>query len=191
MEDDLAKAGKDIKVRYPERFVDAGKIITTAGLSSGIDGALHLISKIAGNGNAQSVALGMEYRWNPDGKFARAGLADRYLPDGLQYARPRLKGAEATMISTDGDGEHWETRILVSNPKTSTEIVDLVGTRIRANTSHTRGPVALSGSASPSQIKWTFTDDQGLGWHGVGSVEPAADDKGKFIATLRVARDKK
>src|SRR5205085_11092598 len=49
------------KVVYDRRYVDNGKIITTAGLSSGIDGALHLVVKILGRGSAQSVALGMEY----------------------------------------------------------------------------------------------------------------------------------
>jgi len=54
MEEELAKESKNINVVYPRRFVDAGKIITTAGLSSGIDGALHLISRMAGSGAAQS-----------------------------------------------------------------------------------------------------------------------------------------
>ncbi len=57
MEDQLAKAGKNINVACPRRFVDSGKVITTAGLSSGIDGALHLVSKIRGLGAAQSTAL--------------------------------------------------------------------------------------------------------------------------------------
>src|SRR5437868_1248639 len=45
------------KVVYGARYVDSGNIITTAGLSSGIDGAIHLISKLLGNGEAQRVAL--------------------------------------------------------------------------------------------------------------------------------------
>src|SRR5260221_123561 len=52
MENELAKSGTNIRVVYPERFVDAGKIITTAGLSSGIDGALHLVAKMIGTGAA-------------------------------------------------------------------------------------------------------------------------------------------
>src|ERR1700730_7372087 len=38
------------KVVYDQRYVDNGKIITTAGLSSGIDGAFHLVSRILGKG---------------------------------------------------------------------------------------------------------------------------------------------
>ena len=56
--------------RYPsvhvvdnQRFVDSGKIITTAGLSSGIDGALHVVSLLHGPGRAQQTAL----TWNTTG----------------------------------------------------------------------------------------------------------------------------
>ena len=79
------------KVVYDQRYVDNGKIITTAGLSSGIDGALHLVSKMLGRGKAQSVALSMEYHWDPDSKYARGALADRYLPDGLAFGKANLK----------------------------------------------------------------------------------------------------
>jgi len=190
MEDALSKSGTNIKVVYPRRFVDAGKIVTTAGLSSGIDGALHLVSKILGSGNAQSTALGMEYRWSPDSEYSRAALADRYLPDGLQFGNPNLRGARATMLSTEGDTDRWETRILVSEPKTPAEIVDLLGKRIKSNTSHTRGPVVLGGTAGSSRIKWKFTDDQGRGWRGVGIAAPSPDEKDKFVLTLRLARDR-
>jgi len=49
--------GSETKVVYDRRFVDSGNLITTAGLSSGIDGALHLVSRLLGSGVAQSVAV--------------------------------------------------------------------------------------------------------------------------------------
>jgi transcriptional regulator GlxA family with amidase domain len=46
------------------RFVDNGTVITTAGISAGIDGALHMVSKILGEKKAQEVAKIMEYdKW--------------------------------------------------------------------------------------------------------------------------------
>lgn len=53
------------------RFVDSGNIITTAGVSAGIDGALHMVSRIKGLDEAKSTALYMEYdKWVPeDGKI--------------------------------------------------------------------------------------------------------------------------
>src|SRR5262249_55059194 len=54
---DLASDYPKVKVVDDRRFADNGKIITAAGLSSGIDGALHVVEKIYGPGRAQSVAL--------------------------------------------------------------------------------------------------------------------------------------
>ncbi len=52
------------------RFVDNGHVLTTAGVSAGIDGALHLVSKIKGEDAAKATARYMEYdKWQPlDGK---------------------------------------------------------------------------------------------------------------------------
>lgn len=179
------------KVVFNARYVESGKIITTAGLSSGIDGAIHLVSKMLGKGEAQRVALSMEYRWDPDAKWVRGALADKYLP-------MKLKGAEAKIISTEGDTDRWETKFLVSQPTTSFQIVTLVRERIAAHTamggmykpvSHMLGAPVLSGaSASDSKIRWKFKDDQGRGWSGVGLVEPALADKNEFIVTLKIER---
>jgi transcriptional regulator GlxA family with amidase domain len=49
------------------RFVDDGRIITTAGISAGIDGALHLVSRFEGEEAAKKVAAEMEYdKWIPN-----------------------------------------------------------------------------------------------------------------------------
>jgi putative intracellular protease/amidase len=185
-------------VVYDQRFVDNGKIITTAGLSSGIDGAFHLVSRILGKGRAQAAALAMEYNWDPDSKWTRATQADRYLPDGLAYGKPRLKGAEAQLISTAGNTDHWETKLLVSSPATAAEIVDVLRDRIGSSSgsqgmfkpvAHMRSTPTLSPKGSnDSAISWKFTDDQGRNWDGSGSVESASDDRGKFIVTLKLMR---
>ncbi|RBL89600.1 DJ-1/PfpI family protein [Chitinophaga flava] len=49
------------KVVENVRFVDNGRIITTAGISAGIDGALHLVGKLKGEEEAQRIAREMEY----------------------------------------------------------------------------------------------------------------------------------
>ncbi len=48
-----------------ERFVEDGKTITAAGVSAGIDMALHLVSRQAGPELAQAVQLGLEYDPQP------------------------------------------------------------------------------------------------------------------------------
>ena len=48
------------------RFVDNGEVITTAGISAGIDGALHLVAKLKGFDVARKTAYYMEYdKWIP------------------------------------------------------------------------------------------------------------------------------
>jgi len=58
----LTQQFPNVKVLSDQRFVDNGTIITTAGLSAGIDGALHMVSKILGEDAAQQVATGLEYQ---------------------------------------------------------------------------------------------------------------------------------
>ncbi|MEM6767634.1 MAG: DJ-1/PfpI family protein [Bacteroidota bacterium] len=56
------------------KYVDNGKIITAAGVSSGIEGALYLVSKLKGEKKAKSTAEYMEYQcW---GKEERLILAE-------------------------------------------------------------------------------------------------------------------
>ena len=55
-----------IDVRRGVRFIDNGKVITTAGVSAGIDGALHLVAKLQGLNAAKRTAYYMEYdNWKP------------------------------------------------------------------------------------------------------------------------------
>jgi len=50
-----------ITVRAGERFVDAGDVITSAGISAGIDMALHIVGRLAGPQRAHQVREGIEY----------------------------------------------------------------------------------------------------------------------------------
>ena len=59
----LAADYPKIKVVKDRRYVDNGHLITTAGLSAGIDGALHVIAKLFGDDAARQVAYAQEYAW--------------------------------------------------------------------------------------------------------------------------------
>ena len=184
--DNLAKAGRNIKTVYDKRYVDNGKIITTAGLSSGIDGAFYLVSKMMGKGSAQQVALGLEYKWDPEGKFARAAYADRYLPN--------FQGLDAKLISVDGDTESWKVEALITKPASLAEIVELTKNQIATKTTHVSSNVTVEShdrrNPDRSEISWKFNDDLGRAWVGFTVVEPSADEKGKFNLTLNLARAK-
>ena len=60
-----------------ERYVFDGKYVTAAGVSAGIDMALALAAKIAGDEVAQQIQLGIEY--DPQPPF-NAGAAAALLP---------------------------------------------------------------------------------------------------------------
>jgi transcriptional regulator GlxA family with amidase domain len=61
--DALKVAAPKCKVVSDQRFVDNGKIITSAGLSAGLDGALHVVERLNGLQAAEQVASNMEYHW--------------------------------------------------------------------------------------------------------------------------------
>lgn len=61
----LAKEYPKARVQPGRRFIDNGKLITTAGVSAGIDGALHLVARMNGRWVADRTAEYMEYAWAP------------------------------------------------------------------------------------------------------------------------------
>ncbi|HSY80888.1 MAG TPA: DJ-1/PfpI family protein [Gemmatimonadaceae bacterium] len=67
------------------RIVDNGTIVTAAGISSGIDGAFHILSRLAGMNVAIETAHYMEYPFSPDAMPARGQPA----PLAAQGASPQ------------------------------------------------------------------------------------------------------
>ncbi len=57
------------------RFVDNGRMMTTAGVSSGIDGALHILYEIHGREICDKVARFMEHNWSRKGAVTPASRA--------------------------------------------------------------------------------------------------------------------
>jgi transcriptional regulator GlxA family with amidase domain len=75
------------------RWVEDGKIVTAAGVTAGIDMALHLIGREAGPEVAQAVQLGIEY--DPDPPFD-AGSPEKAPPEIVELvtAASRASGAD-------------------------------------------------------------------------------------------------
>ena len=70
-----------------ERFVEDGKIITAAGVSAGIDMALHLAARVAGEEEAQVIQLLTEY--DPRPPFD-AGSMKKATPEVAERAARRM-----------------------------------------------------------------------------------------------------
>lgn len=67
----LRKAVPAARVQEGRRFVDAGNVVTTAGVSAGIDGALHVVARLLGRHVADATARYMEYAWSPPAHAAQ------------------------------------------------------------------------------------------------------------------------
>lgn len=62
----------NISVQRDVKYVDEGSVITSAGISAGIDMALHLVSRLAGNQAAVNTARRMEYDvHNPNERWSK------------------------------------------------------------------------------------------------------------------------
>ena len=66
--DELRAAAPRCRVRTDMRYIDAGRVITSAGVSAGIDMSLHVVARLLGLEVAQETARYMEY----EGSFVTA-----------------------------------------------------------------------------------------------------------------------
>jgi transcriptional regulator GlxA family with amidase domain len=64
--DDLRRAHPSLKVRDQRRWVDTGRLVSSAGISAGIDMSLHLVARLAGMALAERTARQMDFDWTRD-----------------------------------------------------------------------------------------------------------------------------
>jgi transcriptional regulator GlxA family with amidase domain len=81
------------------RFVEDGKVITAAGVSAGIDMALHLVGREAGPEVAQAVQLGIEY--DPQPPFD-SGSPEKAPREVVEAVTSLASGGEAWLGAQDG-----------------------------------------------------------------------------------------
>ncbi len=166
-----------------QRFVDNGRIITTAGLSSGIDGALHVIERLDGRGAARAVALGLEYDWRPDSGYARGAMADKYLRRLPEFDLPQgvlVKNGDQT-----GDAKHWERSWDISGRalqrQTLTEQVDRMLGQVWSKTS-------AEADETGQRTTWAFKGDDGKPWNALARLKPVPGATDDFVLTLSIER---
>src|SRR6266481_5474138 len=171
-----------IKVINDRRVVDNGKIITTAGLSAGIDGALHMVAVLDGEDAAQSVALAIEYNWQPDNGYVRGAMADRLIP-GID---PGVIGDLIT-AKRKGDKDHWEKATWFKTKLSATELFGAVQTAYEkayaADGPWSPGSFHMD-SSGPLTAALHFNDRDGHHWQGTLTVELITADVHQIV--LRV-----
>ncbi|GAB1692234.1 hypothetical protein KRM28CT15_40370 [Krasilnikovia sp. M28-CT-15] len=90
-----------------QRYVQDGRLVTTAGVTSGLVGALHLVDLLAGRAEADRVGRELAYPgWSPDAptRIPQQRLAAADLPYALNAAFPWLRPTVGVGLS-DGVGE--------------------------------------------------------------------------------------
>jgi putative intracellular protease/amidase len=188
--DGLAELAPKTKVVTDQRYVDNGKIITTAGISSGIDGSLYLVSKMMGKARAQMAALNMEYHWQPGSSYARASFADRHLrrifSRGLRLTTP--PGPESRVISTEGGPDQWEVNWQVKSDAPPSELLKSINDRLATGGKWSMQPVDKASASTESS--WKFADEKGGWWKGSATIKPITGEPGNYSVAIRVSRQR-
>lgn len=176
--DGLATVAPKVKIVRDQRYVDNGKFITTAGLSSGIDGALYVVSKLFGKAHAQLTALRMEYDWKGDSTYARANLADRHLIKALgpSIALPVPQGDKSELLSTEGDADNWDLKWQVVGSGSPPDLLKLLNEKLVAGQWVDQGPANRTGV----RRGWKFNDLEGGSWSATAQAQPT----GSKIVTI-------
>ncbi len=122
-----------LKSNYPAaqvvndvKYTDNGQVVTSGGLSSGIDAAFQVVAKYYGIGRAQDIANRMEYPWKREKDYARSQLADNFMLDIRQVVRLFSKD----YFYSQGDHNQWEMRYAVTDKYTLAKILDIISKEI-------------------------------------------------------------
>lgn len=182
-----------MRVAYPkvhvvgdQRVVDNGRIVTAGGLSSGIDGALHVIGSMLGNGMAQRVALDQEYDWRPNGGFVRAALADMELPQVDMDAM-----GDFQLVRTEGDRNRWDIEARGTSKLSENELMERIGREFvdkgKWQSAGAGAGAALAANADGARSsEWRFTGRDGKPWKAELTIAPWPGKDHGYLARFTV-----
>jgi putative intracellular protease/amidase len=178
----LAKQFPKVHVAHDRRYVDNGHLVTTAGLSAGMDGALHVIARMMGTGYAEEVALGEEYAWTPEGGFVRGAMADHQIPEVDMQSL-----GDWTVRRTEGDQRHWELELTGHSDMALPALTDRLEHAL-AQGKWTKGPQAAAAGAARTS-RWRFTGDDGKPYKASLQVKPESANAHDYAIALVLTRE--
>lgn len=170
------------KVVADQRFVDNGKIITTAGLSSGIDGALHIIDREFGRGESQFVSVNTEYNWDPSGQFVRAQLGDMPMLNTFVQLRFQL---HALPLRYDASRQFWHSEWSVETKQSVHDVMAALNDTV-ANRDHWSR--VNTGSDDESTSQWVISSSTWGNWKASVHTEAASSGNGQLKVIISVDR---
>jgi transcriptional regulator GlxA family with amidase domain len=141
--DGLQKKYPKTMVKRGRRFVDNGHVVTTAGISAGIDGSLHVVARLLGRNVADNVANYMEYAWVPEASLA-TGYS--YLNPSTDEAGRMIQSAEMHLVSKNyREAERIYRAVIERDPRSGSAWRNL-GRALRAQEMHLPAAEAFSTS---------------------------------------------
>lgn len=175
----MAKNYPKVTVVRDRRWVQTGKLVTSAGLASGIDTALHVVANLRGTDAARSVALHLEYPWSPDGGFIRGLMADQFM---RMPEKPLTfgDGTEVTQLSSLGDTRYWETQYRIQSPMTPAEFI----AHLRTLAAEDKALHVLD-LPDAKQLAWEYKAERGGQWRlGFTADDKQADGSYRVVAKV-------
>jgi putative intracellular protease/amidase len=151
----FAKRYPAVKVVRDRRWADAGKIVTAAGLSSGIDAAIHVVAEVRGLDAARTVASTLEYDWTPNERegYIRGLMADQHIRYPAEMTLP--EGTHVHPLRSIGDQRQWSTLFHVVSPVDQQSFINDL--RARAE----RDEALQVARTAPGTASWQHTDAAG------------------------------
>ncbi len=132
-------------------------------------------------GAAQSIALGLEYRWDRNSTFLPATLARSYMPKARRF----MFAHDAIVSSSTGKEARWEEVIKLNSELSAEELLKEVNDNLATVAKWAQKD---SGSSDPKTSLWEFADENGTAWDGAASVRRDAGETNKWLVTIKIAR---
>ncbi len=132
-------------VETGRRFVDNGHVVTTAGISAGIDGSLHVVARLLGRRIADQVATYMEYAWSPEPTLARKYS---YLNPTTDAAGRRAQSGEMQLDDKHYAAAEQTFRAVLAENAADRDAHNLLGQALIGEDRHAEAAVELERSVA-------------------------------------------
>jgi hypothetical protein len=139
-----------------------------------------------GEDAAQTIALMLEYNWQPNSAYVRGAMADRLIPD------LDLQGlAELVDMRLKGDRDRWETAVWFRTQLPADALLAAVATALQkayAEDGPWRPGSFYLASSGPLKTNLRFDDRDGRHWGGTLTLETVPSDAHEFVVRIATAR---
>lgn len=145
--DGLQRSYPKAQVKRGRRFVDNGHVVTTAGISAGIDGSLHVVARLLGRKIADDVATYMEYHWSPESSLA---LEYSYLNPSTNAVGRQIQSGDMRYGEKDYAGAEAIYRAVLKDDASNREAWASLGEALKAQEQHEEAAQSFARAAEGS-----------------------------------------